>query len=245
MANFPESPRRTKDFNWVCPHCEHAVTITDERRSSDTHVIDIKNAVGRVAFASLYLVCPNPKCNRFTLTASLYECALVRNEHNALVEKKGKTLGEWKLIPDTRAKTFPDYIPAVILTDYREACLIRDLSPKASATPSRRCLQGIIRDFWSVKVKSDRLFDEINAIKDKVDPVTWEAIDAVRKLGNVGAHMESDTNIIIDVDPDEAEMLIGLIETLLREWYVHREERKRLMGALVAGELLRESRFYR
>ncbi|MGH7826750.1 MAG: hypothetical protein ACREQ7_16450 [Candidatus Binatia bacterium] len=47
--------------------------------------------------------------------------------------------------------------------------------------------------------------------------------------------MEADTNLIIDVDPDEAELLIGLVETLLREWYMAREERNARMGALMAA----------
>ena len=94
-------------------------------------------------------------------------------------------------------------------------------------------MQGIIRDFWVAK--PGRLVDEIDQIKDKVDPLTWDAIDAVRKLGNIGAHMEKDINVIVDVDPDEAELLIGLIETLLREWYVAREERKARMGSIVAA----------
>jgi hypothetical protein len=38
--------------------------------------------------------------------------------------------------------------------------------------------------------------------------------------------MEEDINLIVDVDPNEAELLIGLIETLIRDWYVSREERK-------------------
>jgi hypothetical protein len=130
----------------------------------------------------------------------------------------------WDLIPPSRAKAFPDYIPKPILEDYNEACLIVDLSPKASATLSRRCLQGIIRDYWTVK--PGRLVDEIEAIKDKVDPDTWEAIDSVRRVGNIGAHMEAVINLIVDVEPNEAALLIGLIENLLKDWYVAREERK-------------------
>jgi hypothetical protein len=38
--------------------------------------------------------------------------------------------------------------------------------------------------------------------------------------------MEEDINLIVDVDPNEAELLIGLIETLIRDWYIIREERK-------------------
>lgn len=36
----------------------------------------------------------------------------------------------------------------------------------------------------------------------------------VREIGNIGAHMEADINVIIDVDPDEAQILIDLVELL-------------------------------
>lgn len=45
--------------------------------------------------------------------------------------------------------------------------------------------------------------------------------------------MENDINVIVDVDPTEAEMLIQLVETLLRDWYVQRHERTARMNALV------------
>ena len=67
-----------------------------------------------------------------------------------------------------------------------------------------------------------RLIDEIEAIEDKVDPLTWKAIDAVRSVGNIGAHMEKDINVIVDVDPDEAAQLISLIEILIKDWYITR-----------------------
>jgi len=131
--------------------------------------------------------------------------------------------------------TLPDYVPQAIKEDYGEACLIETKSPKASATLSRRALQGMIRDFWGVKVKSNRLVDEIDAIEDKVDPSVWKAIDAVRKLGNIGAHMEADINVIVDVDPEEARHLIELIELLIEEWYVTRENRQQRIQKVIAA----------
>jgi hypothetical protein len=113
--------------------------------------------------------------------------------------KLGKVFEEWLLRPSSLALVFPDYVPAPIRQDYEEACKIRNLSPKASATLSRRCLQGIIRDFKGIVKK--RLVDEIDALRDEVDPDTWAAIDAVRQIGNIGAHMEKDINEIIDVEP--------------------------------------------
>jgi hypothetical protein len=82
-------------------------------------------------------------------------------------------------------------------------------------------------------VKPDTLYNEINAIKDRTDPATWGGIDAVRKVGNIGAHMEADVDVIIDVDPEEAQLLIGLIETLMKDWYITTHDRQEAMNALI------------
>jgi Domain of unknown function (DUF4145) len=145
----------------------------------------------------------------------------------------------WTLLPPSSAKPQPDYIPQAIRDDYYEACAIRDLSPKASATLTRRCLQGMIRDFCSISKK--RLIDEINALRALVKagqaPIgvqhdSVEAIDHVREIGNIGAHMEADINVIVDVDPDEAQILIGLVELLFAEWYIARDARQRAFAKL-------------
>jgi hypothetical protein len=216
------------NFNWNCPHCARAVTISSLRTSGSRHTLGIDNAEGRRTLVTRFVVCPNPDCERFTLTADLCESVFYNR-----VEKVGSVIQHWKLIPDSQAKNFPDYIPKAVLDDYRESCLIKDLSPKASATLARRCLQGMIRDYW--KVKPGRLVDEIAAIQLKVDPLTWDAIEAVRRIGNIGAHMEKDIDMIIDVDPNEANLLIELLETLVCEWYINREERSARMGHLVAA----------
>jgi hypothetical protein len=33
-----------------------------------------------------------------------------------------------------------------------------------------------------------------------------DAIDHVRKIGNIGAHMEADINVIVEVEPKEAQI---------------------------------------
>jgi len=147
------------------------------------------------------------------------------------VDSAKPALYSWSLIPESEAKPFPDYILQQLRDDYREACLIRTKSPKASATLSRRCLQGVIRDFWGIT--KNRLIDEIDALKSKIDATTWSAIDSVRQVGNIGAHMEKDVNLVVDVDPEEAGLLIWLIETLFEEWYVGRHERETKMKALI------------
>lgn len=198
--------------------------------SREEHEVKINNADGWRRLKTEFVVCPNPECRRLTLVAALHA---IRLEERYGIVMDAKPLATWKLVPPSKAKTYPPYIPQAIRDDYKEACLIQDLSPKASATLSRRCLQGILRDFWAVK--AGRLVDEIKQIEDRVDQVTWEAIEAVRKIGNIGAHMEADINVIVDVDPNEAALLVGLVETLLKEWYVGREERRSRMAAIVAA----------
>ena len=153
------------------------------------------------------------------------------------IRQDWNVIHQWQLLPESEAMVLSDYIPQPIQQDYYEACRIRDLSPKASATLARRCLQGMIRDFW--EIKKSQLKDEIDELKDKVDPDVWESIDAVRSVGNIGAHMEKDINIIVDVEPGEAQLLIGLIEQLVDDWYVARESRKKRteeMKRLVANK---------
>lgn len=90
----------------------------------------------------------------------------------------------------------------------------------------------MIRDFWKTPQKPN-LYEEIEAIKGDVVPATWEAIHAVRQLGNIGAHMKHDINLMVEVDPREAQLLIELIETLFKDWYVIRHERAAQMTGLV------------
>ncbi len=209
-------------IHWSCPYCNHDATLQAQDFRKDDQDFIIQNPIeGHKCLEWFYVVCPNPKCRKYTLRVSLYDC-IYKDKFDT--SSRGALIRSWNLVPPSSAKAFPDYIPKPILDDYNEACLIVDLSPKASATLSRRCLQGIIRDFW--QVKSGKLIDEIKQIEDQTDSIIWDAIDSVRKIGNIGAHMEKDINLIVDVDPNEAKMLIGLIEMLLKDCYVAREERR-------------------
>ncbi|NSZ02356.1 DUF4145 domain-containing protein [Agrobacterium tumefaciens] len=154
-----------------------------------------------------------------------------------------------KVTPESSAKIIPDYVPAAIIQDYYEACRIADLSPKASATLARRCLQGMIRDFC--EISKSRLVDEILEIRLRIENGTGvkgvseeslEAIDAIRKIGNIGAHMERDINNIVDVDPNEALVLIGLLESLFDEWYVARHKREERFAQVARIATIKEQK---
>lgn len=208
-------------MSWICPHCNHASVIRDEdRQLSD---FDLESSYGLLNYTTTGITCPNPQCHRPTIIITEARYNIFPNGDKYLSSGR-KNLVAYPRSEKQRAKDYPDFIPSVILDDYREACAIVELSPKASATLARRCLQGMIRDFWGIK--PDKLFNEIQAIAEKVDPAVWEAIDSTRKVGNIGAHMEKDINLIIDVNPDEANLLIEMIEMLIEDWYVARHDRQ-------------------
>ena len=142
-------------------------------------------------------------------------------------------IDDWRLIPRSRARPLPKYVPEEIRNNYLEACLILSDSPKASAAMSRRCLQGIVRDFWSIPAsKRGNLGSEINHISKNLDEDTLASIKAVREVGDIGAHMEKAVDSIVDVEPFEAELLVELIETLIDDWYVSRYRRSQRNSSL-------------
>lgn len=225
---IPPSPPPPPEF-WTCPYCGHAATIREHDRDVAAHTVNIENALGGAkVFVQRSIRCPNDRCRRVTVTYSMHEPVPV-GMHGAY--EPGKLLQAWRLIPPAQMKILPPYVPRPIVEDYEEACKIAELSPKAAATLARRALQGMIRDFH--KIAKPRLKDEVDALQGVVDPLVWKAIDAVRSTGNIGAHMEKDINVLVDVDPDEARLLIGLIEILVDDWYVARHRREESLNAVV------------
>ncbi len=210
-------------MNFKCPYCNQHTTITNPNKYTKWEQILVEiSEKGQVGLSIYAITCPNIDCRKLYLKVSLTNVA--NNQATRWQNGPTKELQTWQLLPESSAKVLPDYIPVAVKEDYYEACRIRDLSPKASATLSRRCIQGMIRDFW--KISKSRLVDEIDALKEKVDSLTWDAIDSVRKVGNIGAHMEKDINLIIDVEPNEAQLLIELIEQLVDDWYVAKHDKE-------------------
>jgi Domain of unknown function (DUF4145) len=196
--------------NWSCPYCNRAQVISQDRSGSQLNWMGVKGCEhGKMGCAAEYVVCANDECRKLSMRVYLVEQGSYspRKEEYEIV----RVIDDWRLLPASFARPQPSYVPEALRRDYEEACAIRDLSPKASATITRRCIQGVIRDFCGISKK--RLVDEINELRIRVDngnaPAgvqqdTVDAIDHVRSIGNIGAHMEADINVIVDVDPDEA-----------------------------------------
>ncbi len=212
------------EYLWHCPFCNRDQTVTGDGRQASFADLTIGNAEGPRRLVVKFVVCPNPECRRFSLTASLHGLEIAGNRSYT-----GKHLKTWALVPPSRARSFPVELPTAVLEDYQEACIALEFSPKVAAALARRCLSDMLHDFW--KVQTGRLIDEFRQIKGAVDPLTWEAIESVKKTGMIGARWENEGIEILDTEPGEARLLIGLIETLIEDWYVAREiRRKRLEG---------------
>lgn len=206
--------------------------------SHDTHM---KYTVGfESADGMIWNARGDSKACRSCLEISFYKCPNC-NQYTIKAIGIGEQINEVNvpIRPISSAKQFPQYIPEAIRHDYEEACAIVSLSPKASATLSRRCLQGMIRDFWGIEKKN--LYEEISALKNQIPADLWSSIDALRQLGNIGAHMEKNTNVIVDIDPNEANSLIQLIELLMKEWYINRDERKKLFSSIITTNQTKQS----
>lgn len=220
---------------WTCPFCKRPTTVTSSDIDDGRVESNLDSDKDIVSLYVRFTVCPNTECKKL----NLYAVLLSRVANGKGYLEDGDILNFWHLIPDSVAKVYSTgIVPKAIVEDYEEACKIKSLSPKASATLARRALQGMIRDFWEIKKPADHkglwtLVHEVQAIKDKVDIDVWNAIDAVRSVGNIGAHMEKDVDIIINVEQGEAEKLIELIEMLIEEWYINSHERKLRLAGIV------------
>ena len=116
---------------------------------------------------------------------------------------------------------------------YAEQCL--DMA-ESELPENRTALLGLIDEIRELESK----LNEGNAPKG-VTPESVEAIDHVRSIGNIGAHMEADVNLIIEIDPGEAQELIGLIEMLFEEWYVARHDRNQRLAKIAAARAAKDA----
>lgn len=202
-----------------CPFCGEIMSVHDQTHTAWCMNFSSSSALQVYDLPHLRVTiyrCPNPECQKESVFAE---------GKNGYIENSSLSI-----YPQSNCKVFPEYIPLAIRQDYEEACSILDRSPKAAATLARRCLQGMIHDFWGIHEKN--LNAEITQLKGHIPASQWKAIDAIRNIGNIGAHMEHDVDRIIEVEPDEANKLIRLIEHLVEKWYVDRHDAEELYKEL-------------
>lgn len=121
-------------------------------------------------------------------------------------------------------------IPARIADEYREAAKLRTISPRASATLARRCLQMALRDNG---FEAKTLFKEIEIAKNdsRCSSDLIEKFNMVREVGNYAAHPTEDgSGNFLSVEPGELELLFAALEELFDVFYVKPKQHERLMS---------------
>lgn len=197
---------------FTCPYCGRAQSYSNANMLRSYAPNDCYNRQQDSTDVIIYHIrCSNVDCQKLIITGRFF----MSNE-------------QFDISPQHVHKTYPDYIPEQIRDDYIEAADIIELSPKAAATLFRRCLQGMIHDFWDIHEKN--LNAEITELQDRIPPSMWKALDGIRKIGNIGAHMEQDVNLIVDIDISEAKKLQKLIELLFDKWYIARHDEEELLN---------------
>lgn len=173
-----------------------------------------------------------PACERMNLY--LISCELTGPSYNPSIGTVGAVTA---IRPFGMARNpCPDEVPADLAEDYKEACIVLPHSPKASAAMSRRCLQSLLRG--AAKVKPCDLAHEIQEVIDsgRLPSHLVASIDAVRTIGNFGAHpmKSSATGAILPVEPHEAEWTLDVLEGLFDFFFVQPAQTARKRAAMDA-----------
>lgn len=192
-----------------CPHCQTEIhgnpTITDVRQDS------------KKGWGCMLQICPACKKDivhvlrgdvRF---GGALQASEIPNENYRVMA-----------YPQTgnRPPAPADVVSKGIAEDYNEACQVLELSPKASAALSRRCLQHVLREKGGIK--SGNLGAEIDQVLSTLPSHLAEAVDAIRNIGNFAAHpsKSSASGEIVDVEEGEAEWCLDVLEQLFDFYYV-------------------------
>ena len=144
---------------------------------------------------------------------------------------------EWVYPNSRRRKSFGDEVPDNLKNDYFEACDTLLVSPKSSATLSRRVLQVLLHEQGYDNYKLD---NQIKALRNEEDPERklhsslLRIVDAVRQFGNFSAHQKINvaTREIIEVEPEEAEICLEIVEGLFDHYYVRPAVDEKKMNAI-------------
>jgi len=198
----------------ICPHCLTVYNVTP----TPVEIGNDKDYRWQVQWE----VCP--ECHRIVIRLFV------------LMANRGWVLHRLVYPKGTSRKPPALEVPSPFRDDYTEACLVIDDSAKASAALSRRCLQAILREH--AKTKSRDLADQIDEVLagNMLPSHLAGAIDAVRHIGNFGAHpiKSKSSGEIVDVEPGEAEWLLETLEGLFDFYFVQPAELQKKRDALNA-----------
>ena len=195
-----------------CPHCGTSYHVKDD----DWEVVRVKTE----GAASMYDI-------RATSCPSCGKPIIWLDELETWIED---VVDSEMVYPRTVNRSpLSEVVPYNLQTDFKEACEVLSISPKASAALSRRVLQALLGDQGYT---SRDLSGQIEAVLFESDPEkvlpsqVRAVVDAIRNFGNFSAHPISDVTTlqVIEVEPNEAEWCIQILEALFDHYFVRPAE---------------------
>lgn len=195
-----------------CPHC--LVGVRFERVENAVWFTSAKETI-------LAIPCSCPECGRPVVTLQ----AGTGSRSNFEVQQE---ILAWPL---QSSRPVPPEVPDHIADDYREAAIVLQFSPKASAALSRRCLQAVLRE--AAGATQHNLAQQIDAVLSTLPTYVSASVDHVR---NFAAHPLKDqaSGQIVEVEPGEAEWNLDVLDMLFDHYYVKPEQARQKRDALDA-----------
>lgn len=194
----------------ICPHCAVGVKLPI-CESSDVHGASHEHE-SQWGYDIAHGFCP--ECSGLVVLIRHGTYWQQGYDDNAVRELYPKT--EEVIYPRRRSVPLPVEITGRYRTDYLEALACVEISPKASAAVSRRLLQDVLQNEFAIRDRSLAVEIDRFLLRNDLPKTLAEKIDAVRSVGNFAAHPLKDTQTgeVLDVEPGEAEWLLGTLESL-------------------------------
>ena len=201
-----------------CPHCNHYIpalwqktlAITDDagrallKPTDDLTVhigmrgekLDIPMSVTAQLF---WMKCPNDECHELLVMVH-------HGYHDTRTALSRMEKDAWYAVPKRRSRRpIANEVPEPFRTDYIEAAMILEDSPRMSAVLSRRILTDVLAEYANLKeYKLSKQTEQFVADHTYSTPLR-ENVEHFREIADFGAHTQKDdTGTIIDVTLEEA-----------------------------------------
>ena len=143
------------------------------------------------------------------------------------------------LFPQSTLRPIATEVTGAFRSDCLEASAVLNLSPKASAALSRRCLQHLLVEKAGAPNNAG-LYDQIEGVIGSLELPTQlrDALHTVREIGNLAAHPKKndETGLIVDVEPGEAEWNLDTLDALF-DFYIVQPARTKVRQTALKKKL--------
>jgi hypothetical protein len=169
-----------------------------------------------------WMQCPNDKCGELLIVVR-------HGYHNGRVSLNLALAEIWYALPKKRCpRPIAEEVPEPFKTDYIEAAMILEDSPRMSAVLSRRILADVLAEYANLKgFKLSKQTEKFVADTTYPTPLR-DNVEHFREIADFGAHTQKDeTGAIIDVTLEEAEWTLELLDGFFDYFIVARERDKK------------------